>query len=87
MENAEPSLSGALLDWYENSRRDLPWRRRPDPYRVWVSEVMLQQTRVEPVRPSDRRFRERGPSVEDLAAADAEEVRALWTGLGYYRRA
>lgn len=77
----------SLLDWYDRHRRDLPWRRSQDPYRIWLSEVMLQQTRVETVLPYYERFLERFPTVNDLAAADEDEVLALWSGLGYYRRA
>ena len=76
-----------LLSWYDRHRRDLPWRRDADPYRVWLSEVMLQQTRVEVVLPYYERFLGRFPSVEDLAAAPIDEVLGLWSGLGYYRRA
>ncbi len=76
-----------LLSWYDRHRRDLPWRRDRDPYRVWISEVMLQQTRVETVVPYYRRFLERFPDVHALAAAPLEEVLARWSGLGYYRRA
>lgn len=76
-----------LLTWFDRHRRDLPWRRTPDPYRVWLSEVMLQQTRVEVVIPYYERFLARFPTVEDLAAAPLDEVLTLWSGLGYYRRA
>ena len=76
-----------LLAWFDLHRRDLPWRRTRDPYRIWLSEVMLQQTRVETVLPFYNRFLERFPTVEDLAGAGIEEVLALWSGLGYYRRA
>lgn len=76
-----------LLAWYDAHRRDLPWRRVRDPYRIWVSEVMLQQTRVETVEPRYLQFLERFPTVEALAAASEEEVLAQWSGLGYYRRA
>ncbi len=76
-----------LLSWFDRHRRDLPWRRTSDPYRIWLSEVMLQQTRVETVLPFYNRFLERFPRVEDLARAEIEEVLALWSGLGYYRRA
>ncbi|HEX6202182.1 MAG TPA: A/G-specific adenine glycosylase [Thermoanaerobaculia bacterium] len=76
-----------LLAWYDRHRRDLPWRRDRDPYRVWLSEVMLQQTRVETVTPYFARFTDRFPDVAALAAADLDEVLALWSGLGYYRRA
>ena len=78
---------GHLLAWYDRNRRELPWRRDRDPYRVWLSEVMLQQTRVDVVLPYYERFLERFPSVDDLAAAPVDEVLGLWSGLGYYRRA
>ena len=76
-----------LLAWFDRHRRDLPWRRTRDPYRIWLSEVMLQQTRVEVVLPYYERFLERFPTAEALAAADLETVLSLWSGLGYYRRA
>lgn len=77
----------ALLAWYGAHRRDLPWRRTRDPYAIWISEIMLQQTRVDTVRPYYTRFLARWPNVQALAAADPDEVRAQWSGLGYYRRA
>ncbi len=77
----------ALLDWYRTHGRDLPWRRTRDPYAVWVSEVMLQQTQVATVLPYYARWMARFPTVEALAKADEQEVLALWQGLGYYRRA
>jgi len=77
----------ALLSWYDGSRRDLPWRASNDFYRVWISEIMLQQTRVEAVIPFYRRFLERFPMVADLAAASPNDVLTLWSGLGYYTRA
>jgi A/G-specific adenine glycosylase len=77
----------ALLKWFDRHRRALPWRATRDAYGIWVSEVMLQQTRVEVVLPYYRRFLARFPTVETLAAASVEEVLALWSGLGYYRRA
>ncbi|MCI5778668.1 MAG: A/G-specific adenine glycosylase [Lentisphaeria bacterium] len=76
-----------LIAWYQLHRRRLPWRETRDPYRVWVSEIMLQQTRVETVRSYYTRFMEVLPSVETLAAAGEETVMKLWAGLGYYRRA
>lgn len=79
--------SSDLLAWFDLHRRDLPWRRTRDPYRIWLSEVMLQQTRIETAVPYFQRFVERFPTVEDLARATVEEVLALWSGLGYYRRA
>jgi A/G-specific adenine glycosylase len=75
-----------LLTWFDRHRRDLPWRRTRDPYRIWLSEVMLQQTRIETALPYYQRFLERFPTVEELAGAEVEEVLALWSGLGYYRR-
>ncbi|MEN1680014.1 MAG: A/G-specific adenine glycosylase [Planctomycetota bacterium] len=76
-----------LLAWYRKNKRDLPWREGRDAYRVWVSEVMLQQTQVETVKPYFARFLDRFPTVADLAAADEQDVLRLWEGLGYYRRA
>ncbi len=81
------SAPGRLLAWFDRQRRDLPWRRDRDPYRVWVSEIMLQQTRVETAGPFFERFIARFPDRASLAAADDDEVLAAWSGLGYYRRA
>lgn len=78
---------GPLLRWYRKNRRDLPWRRTGDPYAIWVSEVMLQQTTVAAVVPFWVRFVDRLPTIEALAAASEETVLGLWSGLGYYRRA
>ena len=80
-------IADDLLAWYARARRDLPWRRSRDPYRVWVSEIMLQQTQVERVRHYFSRFLDRFPTVESLAAAPEHDVLRLWEGLGYYRRA
>jgi A/G-specific adenine glycosylase len=77
----------ALVRWYRANARDLPWRADPSPYRVWVSEIMLQQTRVETVVPYYLRFLGRFPDYRSLAAASEEEVLEAWSGLGYYRRA
>ncbi len=82
-----PEERAALLRWYARHRRPLPWRQRRDPYAIWVSEVMLQQTRVETVVDYWERFLRRFPSVEALAAAGEDEVLSAWSGLGYYRRA
>ena len=76
-----------LLAWFEGHQRDLPWRRDRDSYRVWVSEVMLQQTRVDTVVPYFERFVGRFPTVQALAAANLDDVLKAWEGLGYYRRA
>jgi len=84
-------LAEALLGWYDRHSRDLPWRakggRRPDPYHVWLSEVMLQQTTVATVGPYFRKFLDRWPTVRDLAAAELNDVLVAWAGLGYYARA
>lgn len=96
LEGAETFLSerdrlraagGPLLHWYDGNRRVLPWREEPAPYRVWISEIMLQQTRVEAVKPYFARFMETLPDVRSLAAADEQTLLKLWEGLGYYSRA
>ena len=76
-----------LLDWYRRNRRDLPWRRTPDPYAIWVSEIMLQQTRVAVVVERYQAFLRRFPTLLSLAQAPEQDVLALWSGLGYDRRA
>lgn len=81
------AVQGALRIWYDSAKRDLPWRRTGDPYAIWVSEVMLQQTQVNTVKPYYRRFMERFPSVVHLARAGQSDVLKLWEGLGYYSRA
>lgn len=81
------SLRDSILRWYSRMRRDLPWRRTRDPYAIWVSEVMLQQTRVETVIPYYERFLRRFPNVRALARAHESDVLASWSGLGYYGRA
>jgi A/G-specific adenine glycosylase len=80
-------IRAPLLRWYDANRRDLPWRRSDDPYAIWISEAMLQQTRVETVIPYWERFLEAFPDVESLARADLDDIYAVWTGLGYYSRA
>lgn len=80
-------LAAALLAWYRQQGRTLPWRGHPDPYAVWVSEIMLQQTRVETVIPYFERWMRRFPTLKELAAASEQEVLTLWEGLGYYSRA
>jgi len=79
--------SGPLLSWYRKNRRALPWRENKDPYRIWISEIMLQQTRVEAVKPYFFRFMEHFPTVSALAEAPEEELLKCWEGLGYYSRA
>jgi A/G-specific adenine glycosylase len=76
-----------LLNWYYANKRDLPWRKDQDPYKVWVSEIMLQQTKVDTVIPYFYNFMEKFPTVYDLATADEQEVLKAWEGLGYYSRA
>ena len=76
-----------LVNWFEENQRPLPWRTEYDPYNVWVSEVMLQQTQVETALPYYERFIRAFPTIECLAKANEERVLALWAGLGYYRRA
>ena len=86
---SEPTVAAyrdGLVAWYREHQRDLPWRREPTPWRVWVSEIMLQQTRVEAVIPYFLRFLDRFPTPEALAAASEEEALEAWSGLGYYRR-
>ncbi|MDE2437600.1 MAG: A/G-specific adenine glycosylase [Sphingomonadales bacterium] len=92
MDASAATISQALLDWYDRCARVLPWRSPPgspppDPYRVWLSEVMLQQTTTAAVAPYFARFLDRWPTVEALAAADDADVMAAWAGLGYYARA
>ena len=86
MENLFEKLPSALLPWYEASKRDLLWRKTREPYRVWLSEIMLQQTRVEAVKGYYARFLEALPTVEALANCDDEQLHKLWEGLGYYSR-
>ena len=82
------TVSARLLAWFDrHGRKDLPWQQNPTPYRVWVSEVMLQQTQVSTARPYYARFMDRFPTLEALAQAPLDEVLHLWTGLGYYARA
>lgn len=76
-----------LLQWFEKNKRDLPWRKTKDPYRIWVSEIMLQQTRVDTVIEYYNRFLGRFPTIRDLAEAEEQEVLKYWQGLGYYSRA
>lgn len=75
-----------LLNWFQNNKRNLPWREDKNPYRIWVSEIMLQQTRVEAVIPYFLRFMNRLPNVQELAICPEEELLKLWEGLGYYNR-
>jgi len=81
------TIRSALLQWFAASQRELPWRQTHDPYAIWISEIMLQQTQVATVLPYYFRFLERFPTVHELAAADEVELMRYWEGLGYYRRA
>ena len=80
-------ITRPLIDWYRKNARDLPWRRSPTPYHVWISEIMLQQTRVSAAIPYYERFLKELPDVEALAVCDDEKLMKLWEGLGYYSRA
>jgi A/G-specific adenine glycosylase len=82
-----PALRKQLISWYDENRRNLPWRALSDPYAIWVSEIMLQQTRVAVVIDRYLEFMNRFPALADLARASEQDVLALWSGLGYYRRA
>ena len=84
---SEENFARSVLDWYDRGHRDLPWRRTRDAYRIWVSEIMLQQTRAETVVSYYERFLARYPTVSDLAQAREEELLKCWEGLGYYSRA
>ena len=86
MKNVLEKLPGALLPWYDIWKRDLPWRQTKQPYQVWLSEIMLQQTRVEAVKGYYTRFLEALPTVQDLTNCDDEQLHKLWEGLGYYSR-
>ena len=81
------SFSSIILQWFKKNGRALPWRETRDPYAIWLSEIILQQTRIEQGRPYWERFMRRWPTVNDLAAASEDEVLREWQGLGYYSRA
>ena len=88
MTAAIDSFSARVLDWFDNhGRKDLPWQQNPTPYRVWVSEIMLQQTQVQTVIPYSQGFMQSFPSLEVLAEAEIDQVLHHWSGLGYYARA
>ena len=84
--NVLDRIAEPLLAWYDAGHRELPWRINKDPYRIWVSEIMLQQTRVEAVKPYYERFMDALPDVRNLAEAEEETLLKLWEGLGYYNR-
>ena len=81
------NFSTKLIDWYGKNKRDLPWRNEQNPYKIWLSEIILQQTRVVQGLPYYNRFIQLFPTVQDLAQADEKEVLRAWQGLGYYSRA
>jgi len=87
IQNLIKNIHTPLLTWYDQYHRDLPWRQTSDPYAIWVSEVMLQQTQVKTVIPYFQRFLEKYPTIQDLAASDLQTVLKIWEGLGYYGRA
>lgn len=80
-------MQNKLIQWYQNNHRDFPWRQSNDPYNIWISEIMLQQTTTEAVIPYYQRFLLKFPTIQDLAQSSLEEVYKMWEGLGYYRRA
>src|SRR4051812_13332490 len=85
-ETRNPKLVELLLAWFAKNARDLPWRRTSDPYAIWVSEIMLQQTQVKTVIPYWERWMRELPTIESLAKAKPEKIHKLWEGLGYYTR-
>ena len=88
LENKSIKFSSSIYDWYkEFGRKNLPWRKKVTPYRIWISEVMLQQTQVKTVIPYFNRFISKFPNLDSLSKATEQEILALWTGLGFYRRA
>ena len=87
MSNVHQSIRRKLLAWYDKSKRDLPWRNTKDPYHIWVSEIMLQQTQVKTVLPYYERWIKTIPSIEKLATTPEQKILKLWEGLGYYSRA
>ena len=80
-------FSSKLISWYKKNKRDLPWRETKDPYKVWISEVILQQTRVNQGLPYYIKFLEKYPTLKELSLASEKDVLLLWQGLGYYKRA
>lgn len=87
MQRIKHHFTSTLIDWFSNAKRDLPWRKTKDPYRIWLSEIILQQTRIDQGKPYYDRFVEHHPTVDSLAKSDEKSVLKLWEGLGYYSRA
>ena len=87
MSNVHQSIRRKLLVWYDKTKRDLPWRNTKDPYHIWVSEIMLQQTQVKTVLPYYKRWIKTIPTIEKLATTPEQKILKLWEGLGYYSRA
>ena len=87
MQNVYKQIADNLIVWYPEHARDLPWRKDKEPYHVWLSEIMLQQTRVEAVKEYYRTFLQELPTIEALAEVDDDRLMKLWEGLGYYNRA
>lgn len=87
MQNVYKQIADNLIAWYPEHARDLPWRKDKEPYHVWLSEIMLQQTRVEAVKEYYRTFLQELPTIEALAEVDDDRLMKLWEGLGYYNRA
>ena len=85
--NRYKKIAEYLVEWYPEHARDLPWRKDKEPYHVWLSEIMLQQTRVEAVKAYYKRFLEELPTIEALANVEEDRLLKLWEGLGYYNRA
>ena len=88
MNKSNNTFSEKIISWYEiNGRNDLPWRKNISPYRVWISEIMLQQTQVKTAIPYFKRFIKQYPNFKQISFASEEQILALWTGLGFYKRA
>ena len=79
-------FSATIIKWYHKNKRDLPWRNTKDPYRIWISEIMLQQTQVNTVIPYYNKWMKKYPTVKDLSQAELDDLLYLWQGLGYYNR-
>lgn len=85
--SSESNFTSSVLNWYAEHKRPMPWRETGDPYKIWISEIMLQQTRVDQAWPYFERFISEFPTVFDLAKANQQQVLKAWEGLGYYSRA